>query len=152
MAPLSNAGVPASLAPAERSAVGLLRRPAGEQGAHRSAFLLKIGLSKEAFVATGIVSAVIVDAARLIVYGAGFMAGHLAQSQDLLGPVGVGMVCAFIGSLAGKHAAKGHVAHCASRGGCGHVAGRRWTSGRSGLAPAQQVVLWVLMLRGKVEK
>jgi uncharacterized protein len=34
----------------------------GNQGALRSAFLLKIGLSKEAFVATGVVSAVIIDA------------------------------------------------------------------------------------------
>jgi hypothetical protein len=74
----------------------------GNQGALRSAFLLKIGLSKEAFVATGIVSAVIVDAARLVVYGAGFMAGHLAQSQEILAPVVVGTVCAFIGSFVGN--------------------------------------------------
>ena len=74
----------------------------GNQGALRSAFLLKIGLSKEAFVATGAVSAVIVDAARLVVYGAGFMSGHLAQSQEILTPVVVGTVCAFIGSFAGK--------------------------------------------------
>ncbi|HQH28041.1 MAG TPA: sulfite exporter TauE/SafE family protein, partial [Oligoflexia bacterium] len=52
----------------------------GNQGALRSAFLLKAGLSKEGFVATGIVSAVIVDAARLVVYGMGFMADHVAQS------------------------------------------------------------------------
>jgi uncharacterized membrane protein YfcA len=74
----------------------------GNQGALRSAFLLKIGLSKEAFVATGVVSAVIVDAARLVIYGIGFMAGHLAQSQEILAPVVVGMVCAFIGSFVGK--------------------------------------------------
>ncbi|MDO4796365.1 MAG: TSUP family transporter, partial [Brachymonas sp.] len=37
----------------------------GNQGALRSAFLLKAGLSKEAFVATGVVSAVVVDAVRL---------------------------------------------------------------------------------------
>lgn len=42
----------------------------GNQGALRSAFLLKSGLSKEAFVATGVVSAVIVDAARLVVCAA----------------------------------------------------------------------------------
>lgn len=74
----------------------------GNQGALRSAFLLKIGLSKEAFVATGVVSAVIVDAARLVIYGIGFMAGHLAQSQEILAPVVVGTVCAFIGSFVGK--------------------------------------------------
>jgi len=74
----------------------------GNQGALRSAFLLKIGLSKEAFVATGVVSAVIVDAARLVIYGAGFMSGHLAQSKEILMPVVVGTVCAFIGSFVGK--------------------------------------------------
>jgi uncharacterized protein len=73
----------------------------GNQGALRSAFLLKIGLSKEAFIATGVVSAVIVDAARLVIYGTGFMASHFAQSQEMLAPVVVGMVCAFIGSFAG---------------------------------------------------
>ena len=74
----------------------------GNQGALRSAFLLKAGLSKDAFVATGVVSAVIVDAARLTVYGTGFIAGHLAQSRALLAPVVVGTLCAFVGSFAGK--------------------------------------------------
>lgn len=74
----------------------------GNQGALRSAFLLKTGLSKEAFVATGVVSAVMVDAARLVVYGTGVMAGHLAQSQELIAPVAVGTVCALIGSFAGS--------------------------------------------------
>jgi hypothetical protein len=74
----------------------------GNQGALRSAFLLKTGLSKEAFVATGVVSAVMVDAARLVVYGTGVMAGHLAQLQELIAPVAVGTVCALIGSFAGS--------------------------------------------------
>lgn len=74
----------------------------GNQGALRSAFLLKSGLSKEAFVATGVVSAVIVDAARLVVYGASFMPSNFAQSQELLAPVAVGTICAFIGSFMGK--------------------------------------------------
>lgn len=74
----------------------------GNQGALRSAFLLKSGLSKEAFVATGVVSAVIVDAARLVVYGASFMTSSFAQSQELLAPVAVGTICAFIGAFIGK--------------------------------------------------
>lgn len=74
----------------------------GNQGALRSAFLLKAGLSKEAFVATGVVSAVIVDAVRLITYGMGVMAEHLARSQDLITPVAVGTACAFAGSFVGK--------------------------------------------------
>lgn len=74
----------------------------GNQGALRSAFLLKAGLSKDAFVATGAVSAVIVDATRLVVYGTGVIAEHLVQSRELLAPVAVATVCAFIGSFAGK--------------------------------------------------
>ena len=41
----------------------------GNQGAFRSMFLLKAGLDKEAFVATGIVLAVMVDVSRLVIYG-----------------------------------------------------------------------------------
>lgn len=42
----------------------------GHQGAFRSMFLLKAGLDKEAFVATGIVLAVMVDRSRLLIYSA----------------------------------------------------------------------------------
>lgn len=41
----------------------------GHQGAFRSMFLLKAGLTKEAFIATGIVVAIMVDLARIAVYG-----------------------------------------------------------------------------------
>ena len=42
----------------------------GHQGAFRSMFLIKVGLKKEAFVATGVVLAVMVDLSRIFVYGA----------------------------------------------------------------------------------
>lgn len=74
----------------------------GNQGALRSAFLIKAGLSKDAFVATGVVSSVIVDATRLVVYGAGVLAGHLEASRELIGPIIVGTLCAFAGAWAGK--------------------------------------------------
>jgi hypothetical protein len=41
----------------------------GHQGALRSAFLVHSGLSKEAFIGTGVVVACLVDAARLVLYG-----------------------------------------------------------------------------------
>lgn len=74
----------------------------GNQGALRSAFLLKAGLSKEAFVATGAISAVIVDAVRLLVYGTTVLATHFAQSQALLAPVVVASLAAFMGAFVGK--------------------------------------------------
>ncbi len=40
----------------------------GNQGAFRSAFLIKSGLSKEAFIGTGVVIAVLVDFSRIMVY------------------------------------------------------------------------------------
>lgn len=74
----------------------------GNQGALRTPFLLKAGLSKDAFIATGVVSAVIVDIARLIVYGSGFLADHLAQSTDLAIPIAVATIAAFAGAFLGK--------------------------------------------------
>ena len=74
----------------------------GNQGALRSAFLIKAGLSKEAFVATGVVSAVIVDASRLTVYGTDFLMEYFANSEDIIAPVIVATVCACTGSLLGR--------------------------------------------------
>jgi len=74
----------------------------GNQGALRSAFLIKAGLAKDAFIATGVVSAVLVDAVRLTVYGTSFLAEHLARSQELVLPVVVGTVSAFLGAYLGS--------------------------------------------------
>jgi uncharacterized membrane protein YfcA len=41
----------------------------GHQGAFRSMFLLKAGLSKTQFIATGVVLAVMVDLSRMLIYG-----------------------------------------------------------------------------------
>jgi len=41
----------------------------GHQGAFRSMFLIKAGLTKEQFVATGVILAVLVDLSRLTIYG-----------------------------------------------------------------------------------
>lgn len=41
----------------------------GHQGALRSAFLIKCGLTKESFIATGVVVACVVDVSRLLGYG-----------------------------------------------------------------------------------
>lgn len=43
----------------------------GHQGAFRSMFLIKAGLEKEAFVATGVVLAVVVDLSRLVSWNCG---------------------------------------------------------------------------------
>jgi uncharacterized membrane protein YfcA len=74
----------------------------GHQGALRSAFLVNAGLDKEAFIGTSVVSAVLVDLARLLVYGVGFYASHLVRLEgDVVGLVGAATLAAFAGSFAG---------------------------------------------------
>ncbi len=57
---------------------------AGIQGAFRSAFLLKSGLSKEAFIATGVIIASLVDITRLSVYASRFTSSGLSENVILL--------------------------------------------------------------------
>lgn len=56
----------------------------GHQGALRSAFLIKAGLAKEAFVATGVVIACFVDFTRLAVYAGGFAQSGLQENLTLV--------------------------------------------------------------------
>lgn len=56
----------------------------GHQGALRSAFLIKGGLSKEAFISTGIVIACIIDFSRLGVYSTGFLQSGLQENLNLV--------------------------------------------------------------------
>lgn len=83
---------------------GFIGGLSGNQGALRAAFLMRAGLSKNAFIATSVVSSVIVDAARLFVYGSGFlMNGFISSEKQLLPSVSAGVVGAFIGSLIGMY-------------------------------------------------
>ncbi len=80
----------------------------GHQGALRSAVLIKCGLEKEAFIATGVVCAVMVDFSRLIVYGAVFFTRHFDQIVESGGfsLIGVVTLAAFIGAFTGKRLMK----------------------------------------------
>ena len=57
---------------------------AGIQGALRSAFLIKSGLSKEAYIATGVIIASLVDFTRLSVYASRFTSSNLHENLTLL--------------------------------------------------------------------
>lgn len=72
----------------------------GLQGALRSAFLLKVGLSKEAYIGTGVVSAVLVDLARLLVYGVTLLGIGVVDLEGTWGLVVAATASAFIGSYA----------------------------------------------------
>lgn len=74
----------------------------GHQGALRSMFLIRAGLSKEAFVATGVLVAIGVDLARLAVYGTGGIAA-LARSEPQVGAlVATATLAAFAGAWLGS--------------------------------------------------
>jgi uncharacterized protein len=75
----------------------------GNQGALRSAFLIKSNLSKEAFVATGIVIACIVDFSRLGVYVTRFSKSGLQENIAL---VIAATLSAFIGAYTGNRLLK----------------------------------------------
>jgi uncharacterized protein len=71
----------------------------GIQGAIRSAFLIKSGLSKEAYIATGVVIASLVDFTRLSVYASRFKEANLHDHWILiLSAISAAMLGAFIGN------------------------------------------------------
>jgi hypothetical protein len=71
----------------------------GIQGAIRSAFLIKSGLSKEAYIATGVVIACLVDFTRLSVYASRLKELNLHEQLPLLISATLAAIAgAFIGS------------------------------------------------------
>lgn len=71
----------------------------GHQGAFRSMFLLKAGLTKTQFIATGVVIAVLVDLTRMLIYGwERFNSGGAAVDWPL---VATATLAAFAGAFIG---------------------------------------------------
>ncbi len=68
----------------------------GNQGALRSAFLIKAGLSKEAFVATAVVVSTFVDFTRLSVYATRFTKAGLIDNMTLV-------ICATVSAIIGAY-------------------------------------------------
>ena len=75
----------------------------GHQGALRSAFLTKIGLSKEAFIATGVIIACMIDVSRMSVYFT-----NISKVKDSLNfnLIFVATLAAFIGVYFGNKLVK----------------------------------------------
>ena len=75
----------------------------GHQGALRAAFLAKSGLDRDGFLGTSVICAVIVDCARLTVYGLSFYGRHLDTVLGRGGPslLATATLAAFAGSFAG---------------------------------------------------
>jgi uncharacterized membrane protein YfcA len=71
----------------------------GHQGALRSGFLIRLGLTKEAFVATGILISLLVDISRLGVYWTNLPLSELNQNKWILLSA---LLAAFGGAIIGK--------------------------------------------------
>jgi len=78
---------------------GFFRGLSGHQGALRSPFLLKAGLARESYIATGVVIACLVDLTRLGVYGS-----HLSEARgtENLPLLATATVSAFLGAFLGS--------------------------------------------------
>lgn len=71
----------------------------GHQGALRSAFLVRVGLSKEEFIATGVLIACMIDMTRLGVYARHLTVGGLRENTVLLV---IATLSAFLGAFVGN--------------------------------------------------
>ncbi len=71
----------------------------GHQGALRSAFLIKTGLSKESFIGTGVVIACLIDVTRLSVYSGHFAITNIEDNFVLLI---IATLAAFFGAVIGN--------------------------------------------------
>ena len=72
---------PPVLLPLGGFTMGFFGGLSGHQGALRSAFLMRCGLSKEAFIGSGVVCAVMVDVTRVSLYGVVFLGPLFASTE-----------------------------------------------------------------------
>ena len=75
----------------------------GNQGAFRSAFLVKCGLSKESFIGTGVIIVCLVDFSRLFVYSVHFASVGIQNNISLLLAA---TLSAFLGAWLGNRLVK----------------------------------------------
>lgn len=88
---------PRRLMPLGGVASGFIGGLTGQQGALRSIFLLRAGLTPQAFIATGVMIAVLVDLSRLSTYAASLTSAGF----DPLGREGVLVLAGTVAALAG---------------------------------------------------
>lgn len=98
---------PARLAPLGGLLSGFFGGLSGHQGALRSAFLVRLGLGKEAFIGTGVVTAVMVDLARLSIYASTETSRWRSLRDSGLDRLIIAAaLAAFVGSFAGSRLVK----------------------------------------------
>jgi uncharacterized membrane protein YfcA len=99
---LKKAALPPHLLPLGGALSGFFGGLSGHQGALRSVVLLRSGLSKESYVATGTAASTLVDATRLAVYGTAWIGSwDTFAAEHSLRPLGIAVICAFVGTFVG---------------------------------------------------
>jgi uncharacterized membrane protein YfcA len=78
----------------------------GHQGALRSAFLIKLDLSKEVFIATGVAIAVLVDVLRITIYGFALFNLQTINNSGTTDLVIVAIIGGILGAVIGKRLLK----------------------------------------------
>ena len=96
---LKNLQIPQRYLPIGGLISGFFGGLSGHQGALRSAFLIRSGMTKEAFIATGIVIACFVDVSRLTVYSGNILELRHEIEWSL---VVLATLSAFVGALLGS--------------------------------------------------
>lgn len=91
--------LPTHLVPLGGMLSGFFGGVSGMQGALRTAFLIRLGLSREAFIGTGVVVAALVDLSRLAVYARSVIAERAGIDAGLLAAA---VAAAFLGALLGN--------------------------------------------------
>jgi uncharacterized protein len=97
---LQDIKIPKKILPFGGALSGFFGGLSGHQGAIRSAFLIKLDLPKEKFVATGIFISLFVDISRLLVYEYEIVVNGLEMNYDLLIAASF---FAIIGAILGKY-------------------------------------------------
>jgi uncharacterized membrane protein YfcA len=96
---LSKISVPPRWLPLGGALSGFFGGLSGMQGALRSAFLIRAGLSKEAFIGTGVMIACFIDVARLAEYVPNIMAARAGLDYSMLATA---VLAAFAGAVLGN--------------------------------------------------
>ena len=92
---------PTKLMPLGGLFTGFVGGMTGQQGALRSMFLIKGGLTASQYIATGTMIAICIDLARLPTYAASFQHKTLSLSDRMGALIACGTICAFAGAWLG---------------------------------------------------
>lgn len=104
---LSRLRIGPNLLPLGGALSGFFGGLSGHQGTLRSAFLIRLGLSKETYIGVNNVCGVMVDVARLLVYGIAFLgASGVADGAIRIPLVAAACLAAFFGAFVGTRLMK----------------------------------------------